>query len=120
MTTITISESIRQEIAQRVVEQESAGYSMDAQGEYFVVDGERVMHRSRTAQWAPWHDDAEVIGVLDLVFFFGGAEEAQASFGLERDEANDADAVEAAVSFALDYVPANYDAAAWAARQDRF
>ena len=96
MRTIQISESIKQEIAEKVAAQQSAGYSVDAQGRWYVVDGTAVMHKQRNASWSPWHDDADVIEVEDLVNIFGGADD-----------------YEAAVDFALGYVPDNYDAEAY-------
>jgi hypothetical protein len=104
---ITISESIKQEIAEKVAEQASAGYSPDAQGNWYVVDGERVVwHNNATAQWKPWSDDAAVIHVNDLVWYFGGAKEENADFENGVDGADDFDLT---VDFALGYVPNSYD-----------
>lgn len=103
---ITISESIKQEIAEKVAEQASAGYSPDAQGNWYVVDGERVMHYESTAAWKPWNDDASVIHVNDLVWYFGGAKEENADFENGVDGADDFDLT---VEFALGYVPNSYD-----------
>lgn len=117
---ITISESIKQEIAERVVEMASPGYSPDAQGNWYVVDGERVMwHNNNTAQWTPWSDDAATIHVNDLVWYFGGAEAENADFDPSIETAGEEDEQEGmkiAVEFALGYVPDSYDAAAYEAR----
>lgn len=107
---VTISDSIKQEIAEKVAEQASAGYSPDAQGNWYVVDGARVTHYSSTAAWKPWHDDADVIHVNDLVWYFGGAEQERADFENGVDGADDFDLT---VEFALGYVPDSYD-------QDRY
>ena len=103
---ITISESIKQEIAEKVAEQASAGYSADAQGNWYVVDGDRVMHCENTAAWKPWNDDANVIHVNDLVWYFGGAREERADFENGVDGADDYDLT---VEFAMSYVPDSYD-----------
>lgn len=104
---ITINESIKQEIAEKVVEQSSAGYSHDAQGSWYVVDGERVVHAQARRPWNPWSDDADVIGVEDLVNIYGGAEADRALFWDDR-EGNEQ--YDAQVDFALSYVPDSYDA----------
>lgn len=113
MRTIQISESIKQEIAEKVAQQQSAGYSVDAQGQWYVVDGEEVMHAQRNRPWNPWHDSADVISVEDLVNIYGGAEEDRAEFTNGEDGADD---YEVAVDFALGYVPDSYDAEAYEAR----
>lgn len=107
---IVISDSIRQEIAARVVEQAHPGYHR--QGYYYVVDGERVMYAETTRQFDPWHDDADVIGVDDLVFIFGGAEADRADFDPTSDDpdVDEETAAEIAVDFARGYVPDSYDA----------
>lgn len=110
---ISISEDIKQEIAEKVAQQASAGYSVDAQGEWYVVDGERVVHAQRNRPWNPWSDDADVIAVDDLVFLYGGAEQEHADFENGVDGADD---WEPAVDFALGYVPSSYDAADYEAR----
>lgn len=113
MTIITISESIKQAIAEKVAEQASAGYSADAQGEWYVVNGTAVVHKQRTAAWTPWSDDDQVIAVDDLVNLYGGAEAEQADFENGVDGADDFDLT---VDFALGYVPSQYDADDYAAR----
>lgn len=110
---ITISENIKEEIARRVAEQQSAGYSVDAQGQWYVVNGAQVVHKQRNAAWAPWSDDADVIGVEDLVNIFGGADDDRADFTNGEDGADD---FEVTVEFALGYVPDSYDADAYEAR----
>lgn len=107
MATITIAESIKSEIARRVAEQAGAGYSKDAQGEWYVIDGERVVHAQPNRPWNPWHDDAQVIDVETLVFEFGGAEAEHADFENGVDGADD---FEAAADFAFNYVPDSYEA----------
>lgn len=114
MAHITISESIKQEIAERVVEQAHPGYSAEYQGEWYVVNGARLMHKQRNAPWSPWSDGDAVISVEDLVFWAGGADQDRADF--DAGNYDDVNEVEAAVSFALDYVPDSYDAAAWDAK----
>ena len=109
---ITISENIKREIAEKVAEQSSAGYSYDVQGEWFVVDGTAVVHKSRMAAWAPWHDDADVISVDDLAFIYGGAEDENADFENDGSEED----YKLTVEFALGYVPDSYDADAENAR----
>lgn len=113
---ITISDNIKQEIAERVVEQAHPGYDSGYMGQWYVVDGERVMHAQRQRQFDPWHDGADVISVDDLVFWAGGAEEDQADF--DAGNYDDENEVEAAVSFALGYIPSNYDAEAYEARYE--
>ena len=102
---ITISEDIKDEIARRVCEQAHPGYSTEYMGEYYVVDGTRVMHAQARRAWNPWPDSADIISVEDLVFIYGGAEESHCDFDpspaedIEGD--TDADAWERAVAFAL-------------------
>ena len=103
---IVINDDIKDEIAKRVAEQASAGYSPDAQGNWYVVDGAYVMHLDSNAAWKPWNDDANVIHVNDLVWYFGGAKEENADFENGVDGAEDFDI---AVEFAFGYVPASYD-----------
>jgi len=113
---ITIAEHIKQEIAERVVEEATPGYH--DQGWYYVVNGQTVMFYERTAPWVPWSSGDEIISVNDLVFEVGGAEADAASFDPSAsadiitehgaDEAAKMD-YEAAVSFALGYVPDSYD-----------
>lgn len=116
MRIITISERIKQEIAEKVCEQASPGYSSDAQGEWFVVNGTAVMHKQRNAPWAPWPDDADVIAVDNLVNLFGGGSRCDFDPTVCDVQITDADAWEIAVRFALDYVPNSYDAEAYEAQ----
>lgn len=117
MANIIIKEAIREEIAQRVVEQAHPGYNADYMGEWYVVNGAAVVHCQRNAQWNPWQDDDAVIAVDDLVNIYGGADAEHAVFDPTPAEGYDAETgTEIAVSFALGYVPAEYDAAAYAAR----
>lgn len=114
---VTISESIKEEIARRVVEQAHPGYSSDYMGQWYVVDGRAVVHAERNRPWNPWSDDAAVISVDDLVHIYGGADEEHASFGLDTsDEYDDEEQIGIAVEFALGYVPDSYDAADYEAR----
>ena len=114
---IKIVEGIKNEIAQRVVEQSHPGYTIDALGAWYVVDGECVMHAQQNRPWDPWHDDADVIGVEDLVNIFGGAERDLAEFDpTPVDGSSDEVGFEMAVEFALEYVPDQYDAEAYEAR----
>jgi hypothetical protein len=107
---ITISDSIKQEIAERVVEMAHPGYNADYQGNWYVVDGECVMHKQSNAPWAPWSDDAAVIHVSDLVWYFGGAKEESADFDPTPAEGCDEETgTEIAIEFALGYVPDAYD-----------
>lgn len=115
MRTITISESIKEEIARRVTEQQSAGYSVDAQGQWYVVDGAHVIHAQRNRPWNPWHDGADVIGVEDLVNIYGGADAERADFTNGEGGAEDFDIT---AEFALGYVPDSYDADDYEARND--
>lgn len=78
---ITISENIKGEIAERVVEQAHPGYMAEYQGEWYVVNGTRLMHHQSNAQWTPWQDDDDVISVDDLVMLYGGGEADNAEFG---------------------------------------
>lgn len=71
---ITINESIKQDIAQRACEQDHPGYSKDAQGEWFVINGDCLKSVQSNAAWMPWNDDDEVISVDALVKDIGGAE----------------------------------------------
>jgi hypothetical protein len=105
---IQIADSIKREIAEKVVEQASPGYSKDAQGEWYVVDGSSVVYAQANRPWNPWHDDAQVVAVDDLVWYCGGAQDENASFEVESD---DKDEFEAAVEFVLGYVPSEYDTA---------
>lgn len=118
MRTVTISESIKQEIAERIVEQAHPGYSSDYQGQWYVVDGSSVQHKQRNAPWAPWADDSDVIAVDDLVFIYGGAATENAKFEIEASEYSDEEQIDIAVSFALGYVPDSYDADDYRARND--
>jgi hypothetical protein len=112
VTIVEISESIKQEIAEKVCEQASPGYSTGAQGEWYVVDGEKVVHAQENRPWNPWHDDAEVVSVDELVFILGGADEDRASFDPSPEgDVSEEVAWEAAVMFALGYVPDRYDTA---------
>jgi hypothetical protein len=105
--TIKIAENIKEAIARKLVEQESAGYSKDAQGQWYVVNGSRAVHAERNRPWNPWSDDAVVVSVDELVFEFGGASADHASFWSEGDDDSQ---FESRVEFALDYVPDSYDA----------
>ena len=109
---ITISETIKQEIAEKVALQASAGYDSDVMGTWYVVDGAAVMHYNSSDAWKPWADDAATINVNDLVNLFGGAEDDLADFENGVDGADDYDL---AVEFALGYVPDSYDATEYAA-----
>ena len=51
---ITIEEGIKQEIAERVASSTTPGYSTALHGQWFVVDGEAVVHRASNAPWNPW------------------------------------------------------------------
>lgn len=113
MRTIQISESIKQEIAEKVVEQAHPGYSADYMGQWYVVDGTSVQYKQSNAPWAPWSDDADVISVDDLVNIYGGADAENADFSIEASEYSDEQQVEIAVEFALGYVPDSYDAEAY-------
>ena len=104
---ITISETIKQAIAEKVALQASAGYDSDVMGRWYVVDGDDVIHCETHAAWNPWPDDAATINVNDLVNLFGGAEDDLADFENGVDGADDYDL---AVEFALGYVPDSYDA----------
>lgn len=114
---ISISEDIKEEIARKVVEQAHPGYSVDYQGQWYVVDGSSVQHKQRNAPWAPWSDDSAVIAVDDLVNIYGGADDENAVFSLEDTSGySDEEQLEIAVEFALGYVPDSYDAEAYEAR----
>ena len=102
---ITIEEGIKQEIAERVVEEATPGYNPALHGQWFVVDGEAVVHRASDARWNPWPDGSEAIGVSDLVWFFGGGEAEGADFSPFGEW-------EIAVEFALGYVPDAYEPSA--------
>lgn len=112
---IQIAESIKGEIAEKIAEQASPGYSKDVQGEWYVVDGVKVVHAERTRPWDPWHDDAKVVSVEDLVWYCGGAQEENADFDPSVADDIEGDTQEAAweraVEFALGYVPDAYDTA---------
>ena len=110
---ITINDSIKQEIAERVIEQAHPGYDSGYMGQWYVVDGERVQHAQSQRQFDPWHDGADVISVEDLLFWAGGAGNDRADFGV--DNYDDEDEIEAAVLFALGYIPDSYDAEEWEA-----
>lgn len=118
---IAIAESIKNEIAEKVVEQAHPGYSKGAQGQWYVVNGEKVVHAQESRAWNPWNDDDHAISVEDLVFEFGGAESDNADFDPSPSDDIDDDTEEAAyeraVEFALDYVPSSYVVAAWADRR---
>lgn len=122
MAVITINEDIKQEIAEKVAEQAHPGYSKDAQGEWYVVNGEKVVHAQSNRPWDPWNEDDEVVSVDDLVWCCGGGEQDHADFDptpdpsginsypADPDEAEKL-AWELAVGFALGYVPDSYDPA---------
>ncbi len=109
---ISIADGIKQEIAEKVAQQASAGYAKDYQGEWFLVNGSAVVHKDSNAVWTPWHDDDDVISVEDLVFEFGGASDESADF----ENSGDGDDYDLTVEFALGYVPDSYDAEAWESR----
>lgn len=112
MATIKIDSGIQTEIAQRVVEQAHPGYSKEAQGQWYVVNGSKVVHADANRSWNPWSDGDEVVGVEDLVFFCGGAEGDNADFDPSpTGGVSDQDAYEAALIFASNYVPDAYDTA---------
>lgn len=121
-TIIQISDSIKGEIAEKVCEQAGPGYVKDYRGEWFVVDGERLMHKERNAPWSPWSDDASVISVDDLVFIYGGAEAENCDFDPSPAGDIEGDTTEAAwgraVEFALGYVPDSYDHDAYESRYE--
>lgn len=112
MAHITIDESIKQEIAEKVCKQAAPGYEKLAQGEWFVVNGEKVVHAQEHRPWDPWNDD-DVVAVDDLVWYCGGARQEHADFDPSPAEGEyDQDvAWEIAVEFALGYVPSAYDTA---------
>lgn len=110
MTVITIANGIKQEIAEKVVEISHPGYSIDVQGSWYVVDGSSVMHVQANRPWNPWHDNADVISVEDLVMLFGGAEDCDFDPS-SSDDVNEGDAYDAAVGCVLGCVPDSYDTA---------
>lgn len=112
MTTIKINPSIKREIAEKIILENSAGYSTEYQGSYYVIDGERVIYAQSNRPWDPWPDSAEVIGIDALVAEVGGANAEGVSFAREAGEADDDDAIQNAIDFALAYVPDEYDPAA--------
>lgn len=111
MARITISDSIKQEIAEKVCEQAAPGYEKLAQGQWFVVNGEKVVHAQEHRSWDPWHEDDEVVAVDDLLWYCGGARREHADFDPSpaEGEYDEATAWEIAVEFALGYVPDAYD-----------
>lgn len=104
---IQIAESIKEEIARKVVEQAAPGYDKDYQGQWYVVDGKQVVHAQRNRPWNPWSDNAQIIAVDDLVWYCGGAQDENADFEVGDGE----DEFNAGVEFALGYVPDAYDTA---------
>ena len=113
MTVITIAENIKDEIARRIVEQAQPGYASEYMGEWYVVDGVQLMHAQQNRHFDPWHDGAEVVSVEDLVFIAGGAHDDHADF--DAGNYYDDDEVDAAISFALSYIPDAYEPAEIAA-----
>ena len=114
---VTISESIKQEIAARVVEQAHPGYDANYMGEWYVVNGTRLMHYQNNAQWTPWNDDDDVISVEDLVMLYGGGEDDNCDFwGEENEDCTEEEDNELRIAFALGYVPDSYDEVAYAAQ----
>lgn len=118
MATI-IKEEIKEEIATRLVQQEALGHDKEYQGEWYVVNGDKVVHAERNRPWNPWGDDDAVIAVDELIFELGGAGDENASFTSEPQYDEDGDVIElseeettaefeAQVSFALGYVPDEY------------
>ena len=110
MARIAIDPAIKDAIATRVVQEAHQAYDVAAQGRWYVVDGAAVVHAESNAAWTPWDSDAEVIGVTELVWRFGGARQDNAEFGVD-DDAEDGE-MDEAVLFCLAYVPDSYEAAA--------
>lgn len=111
MTTILIHDHIKREIAEKVVQQARPDYNKAAHGEWFVVDGEKVMSHGRIATgWSPWAATAHVISVDDLVFQVGGAARDNASFDPSPTPGEtEEQAYERAIAAALACIPDSYD-----------
>lgn len=109
MAIVNIRTEIKPEIVAKALKQIDPTYSRTARGEWFVVDGEKVMHHGHTA-WTPWPGTANVISVEDLVFGLGGITrdelylEAMPHVG-ETDE----QAQERVTTLLLNAIPAWYD-----------
>ena len=71
MTTYTIADAIKSEVAERMAEVSHVAYCPAAQGEWYAVDtdGDGVLddvaHAQTTRQFNPWHDSAVAIPVED-------------------------------------------------------
>lgn len=107
MAVIQIDPAIKEEIALCLVHEQSAGYDRQYMGEWYVVDGKRVAHAELNRQFDPWHDEAKVISVDELIFEVGGAEEDGATFDTPSPCSDEE--FEAVVSFAYFYVPDSYE-----------
>jgi hypothetical protein len=72
MTTYTISESIRREIAEAIIKESHPGYSREFMGCHYAVDTDKdgmfdaVMFSQDNDPWSPWADNAVAIPVADL------------------------------------------------------
>jgi hypothetical protein len=103
---VKINPEIREEIAIRFCEEQSAGYDSQYMGSWYVVDGNEVVHAASNRPWNPWHDDAKVISVDELVREVGGADVDHASFDIPSP--CDEEEFNSHVMFALGYVPDEY------------
>jgi hypothetical protein len=111
MAIIDIRTEIKPEIVEKAMKQIDPGYCRAARGEWFVVDGEKVMHHGHT-NWTPWPGTASVISVEDLVFGLGGItyDEMRLAAMPHADE-TDAQAHERVTALLLNAIPPWYDTA---------
>lgn len=106
--TFDFSEDVRREIAQRYIEEEQPGYNDE--GQWYLVDGERVQWASRNRQFDPWHDGAAVISISWLVGELGGAaREIDVRLETSEDDRLHGEELYLAEQLVLDYVPASLE-----------
>lgn len=118
MSTYKISESIRREIAEAIVNQSDPGFAIGYAAEAYAVDTngdgtlDTVYLKEPNAPWNPWHDNAVAISVEDIYA------EVAASFDPtpdmdEPEELNEEEWAEAyfkeAVDFAVNEQPATVE-----------
>jgi len=111
---VKIDPKIKREIAEKVMLENSAGYSRQFQGSYYLVNGIKIMHCQSNAPWAPWADNARVISLDFLINEIGGASKERANFSDEDFNENECTREEYdsnALDFIEGYIPSQYDQA---------
>jgi hypothetical protein len=111
MAIVNIRTEIKPEIVEKAMKQIDSGYCRAARGEWFVADGEKVMHHGHTT-WTPWPGTANVISVEDLVFGLGGITRDEIYLAaMPRVGETDEQAHERVTALLLNAIPPWYDTA---------